>query len=479
MTSCFAYLRVSTVRQGEGVSLQEQRSAIEDCAQKRGLVISEWFEEKETAAKAGRPVFNRMIKRLRQGHAEGLVVHKLDRSARNLHDWATVSALMDTNTAFHIATEPIDFTTRGGRMTADFLAVIAADFSRNQREETRKGLYGRLKQGLYPFKAPLGYVDTGRGLAKAPCPKNGPLVKELYALYLGGEHSLRSLHAEMNRRGLRGYSDKPVSLHGIEKILSNTFYYGLITIKRTGETFDGKHEPLITKRQFAQAQVVKAGRCGPKVTRHNHQFQGIFRCGLCDGPMVPERQKAYVYYRCTPKRCEMTCMREDRIEQALLLRLSEAEFSPDDIEQLKLRWDAQSAHKDIDANRRSILARIEAMETKLARMTDLLIDGTLDKQSYEASKLTATFELTQLRSQLDLLPNPLELRRGQAEYVKLFSSMVDTYRASNRAERREQLQNAFCVRHLLPGEVRLKSRDLEDVHSELASQLCAQLHSIP
>ena len=91
MISCFGYLRVSTVRQGEGVSLQEQRSAIEDCAQKRGLIISEWFEEKETASKAGRPVFNQMIKRLRNGHAEGLVVHKLDRSARNLHDWAIVS----------------------------------------------------------------------------------------------------------------------------------------------------------------------------------------------------------------------------------------------------------------------------------------------------------------------------------------------------------------------------------------------------
>jgi DNA invertase Pin-like site-specific DNA recombinase len=470
MISCFGYLRVSTVRQGEGVSLQEQRSAIEDCAIKRGLIISEWFEERETASKAGRPVFNQMIKRLRHGHAEGLVVHKLDRSARNLHDWAIVSALMDVNIVFHIATEPIDFTTRGGRMTADFLAVIAADFSRNQREETRKGLYGRLKQGLYPFKAPLGYLDTGRGQAKAPCPKNGPLIKDLYALYLSGQHSLRSLHAEMNRRGLRGFSGKPVSLHGIEKILSNTFYHGLITIARTGETFDGKHKPLVTKGQFAQVQLIKAGRCGPKVTRHNHPYQGIFRCGLCDGPMVPELQKGHVYYRCTSKRCKMTCMREDRIERALLSRLSEAEFTPSDIGQIKDRWDAGDAHKDIDANRRSVVARIEALETKLARMTDLLIDGTLDKQSFETSKQTTNFELSQLRGQLDLMPNPTELRNEQAEYIKLFSSLVDTYRAGTRAERRELLQNAFCIRHLLPGEVRLAVRDWVDVRGQKITQ---------
>jgi site-specific DNA recombinase len=462
MISCFGYLRVSTVRQGEGVSLQEQRSGIEECAQKRGLIISEWFEERETASKAGRPVFNRMIKRLQRGHAEGLVVHKLDRSARNLHDWAIVSALMDVNVVFHIATEPIDFTTRGGRMTADFLAVIAADFSRNQREETRKGLYGRLKQGLYPFKAPLGYFDTGRGQAKAPCPKNAPLVKEMYQLYQSGQHSLRSLHLEMNRRGLRGHYGKPVSLHGIEKILGNTFYYGLITIGRTGETFDGQHEPLVTKRQFAQVQQIKSGRCGPKVTKHNHQFQGVFRCGLCDGPMVPELQKRRVYYRCPKKSCVMTSMREDKIHSALLLELAHAELGPADIKQVEERWKSGHAHADLEAKRRSLAVRIEAQQSKLARMTDLLIDGSLDKPSFETAKQTATFELAQLRRELDLLPNPADLRKQREEYIALFSSLVATYKSGTKSERHELLCNTYRTRHILPGEIRLVANDLVD-----------------
>ena len=469
MTSCFGYLRVSTVRQGEGVSLQEQRSAIEECALKRGLLISEWFEEKETASKAGRPVFNQMIKRLRRGHAEGLVVHKLDRSARNLHDWAIVSELMDANIVFHIATEPIDFTTRGGRMTADFLAVIAADFSRNQREETRKGLYGRLKQGLYPFKAPLGYLDTGRGQAKTLCPINAPLIKELYGLYLSGQHSLRSLHIEMNRRGLRGHQNGPVSLHAIEKILSNTFYHGLITIERTGETFEGLHEPLVTKRQFARVQQIKAGRCGPKVTRHNHQFQGVFRCGLCDGPMVPELQKARVYYRCPKKTCKMTSMREDKINTALLSHLSQTQLGPADIKELEDRWDAGHANTELEASRRSLAARIEALETKCARMTDLLIDGALDKPSFEKAKQSANFELSQLRGQLDQMPNPAELRKQKAEYIKRFSTLVDTYRSAKTAERRDLLQNTYAVRHILPGELRLEVRDwLHDTQADPA-----------
>lgn len=459
MISCFGYLRVSTVRQGEGVSLQEQRSAIEACAKKRGLHISEWFEEKETASKAGRPIFNHMIKRLRGGHAQGLVVHKLDRSARNLRDWAVVSELMDANIVFHIASEPIDFTTRGGRMTADFLAVIAADFSRNQRDETLKGLYGRLKQGLYPFKAPLGYLDNGRGQAKSPCPDKAPHIRDMYALYLSGQHSLRSIQVEMKRRGLRGHQGGPVSLHGIEKIFRNTFYHGLITIERTGETFDGVHEPIVTKRQFAQVQQIKAGRCGPKVTRHGHRFQGIFRCGLCDGPMVPERQKAWVYYRCQKSACPMTTMREDVIEAVVLSRLTELELTKQGRADLQAQWEVSNAHTDLDRERRSVAARIEALETKLARMADLLIDGVLNKADYEEAKQSAAFDLSQMRSRLELLPNPHELRKERNEYFRLFESLRKTYNASTPADRRNIMDNIFVRRHLIPGEVLLTKRE--------------------
>ena len=49
----FAYLRVSTPKQGERVSLITQREAIAWFAAKRGFLIAGWFEEKETAAKRG------------------------------------------------------------------------------------------------------------------------------------------------------------------------------------------------------------------------------------------------------------------------------------------------------------------------------------------------------------------------------------------------------------------------------------------
>jgi len=159
MKTCFAYVRVSTVKQGDGVSLEAQREAIEYYARRHNLKISNWFEEKETAAKSGHPIFNRMLKQLRQGKARGLIMHKIDRSARNFADWAKIGDLADAGIEIFFATESLDFHSRGGRLTADIQAVIAADYIRNLKEETRKGIRGRLKQGLYPFPAPLGYVN--------------------------------------------------------------------------------------------------------------------------------------------------------------------------------------------------------------------------------------------------------------------------------------------------------------------------------
>ena len=102
----FGYIRVSTAKQGEkGVSLQEQQNAIRQYAQRYGLSILQWFEERESAAKRGRPIFAQMMRQLRLGKAQGVIIHKIDRSARNLKDWADRGELIDSGIEVHFANE--------------------------------------------------------------------------------------------------------------------------------------------------------------------------------------------------------------------------------------------------------------------------------------------------------------------------------------------------------------------------------------
>src|SRR6266498_5351359 len=203
MHGYIGYIRVSTTKQGEGVSLEVQKDAISRYAERNQFQIGLWLEEMETAAKRGRPVFNQAMKLLRQEKHKGIILHKLDRGARNLKDWAEIGELSDQGVEVHFANESLDLHSRGGRLSADIQAVVAADYIRNLREESRKGFYGRIKQGLYPLPAPLGYVDCGKGNRKELDPVRAPLIRKAFELYATGKYNLDTLVEEMYRVGLQ------------------------------------------------------------------------------------------------------------------------------------------------------------------------------------------------------------------------------------------------------------------------------------
>src|SRR4051794_3268510 len=144
-----------------------------------------------------------MMRELRRSKARGVIIHKIDRGARNLKDWADLGELIDSGMEVHFANESLDLHSRGGRLSADIQAVVAADYIRNLREETIKGFYGRLKQGFYPRPAPLGYRDQGSALAKLADPIQAPLITQAFELYGSGLYNLDRLTREMHRLGLR------------------------------------------------------------------------------------------------------------------------------------------------------------------------------------------------------------------------------------------------------------------------------------
>ena len=303
MKNCFGYVRVSSHKQGEGVSMEAQKDAIRLFAAQNDVTITSWFEEQQTAAKSGRPVFNNMLKTLKAGKAAGVVMHKIDRSARNFFDWAKIGELADNGIDVHFATESLDFRSRGGRLTANIQMAVAEDYVRNLRSEVLKGQRGQLERGFYPFGAPIGYRNNGKHQLKTIDRSTGPLVKSAFELYATGQYSYHGLRRELAARGLARANGQPLSKGCLEKFLTNPFYTGVIRIKRTGEVFQGAHEPLISAGLFEKVTQVREGKCGKKTTKHNHLFRGLFRCGNCDRSMIPERQKAYVYYRCQFPEC--------------------------------------------------------------------------------------------------------------------------------------------------------------------------------
>jgi DNA invertase Pin-like site-specific DNA recombinase len=298
MKSYFAYIRVSTIKQGEhGSSLHEQKDAITALARRNDLHIAQWFEERETAAKIGRTEFTRMTAALKKGKAAGVIFHKIDRSARNLKDWSAIQDLADMGVDVRFTQESINLASNEGKLTGDFLAVIAAHYVRNLREEVKKGMRGRLKQGIYPLGAPIGYLDQGGGKPKIPDPERAPFIRDAFEWYAQGRYSLRALSKELYGRGFRTKSGKKVDYNRLQKILRNPFYVGIMRIKRSGESYPGIHEPLITKATFDRVQQNLDGKKNSSPLTHDFIFRRMISCKLCEYSLIGEREKGYIYYR--------------------------------------------------------------------------------------------------------------------------------------------------------------------------------------
>ncbi|MCE9629079.1 MAG: recombinase family protein [Candidatus Vogelbacteria bacterium] len=312
----FAYIRVSTPRQGEqGSSLAAQRRSIEYYAARHNIMISEWIEETVTAAKAGRPLFTQMLTRLRKGQATGVIIHKIDRGARNLKDWAALGELIDHGIEVRFVADSVDLSSRSGRLSADIQAVVAADYVRNLKEEARKGFYGRLNQGLYPLGAPLGYLNNGRGKVKTWCPETAPLVRRAFELYAAGEFTLRQLSAECFSRGLRNSTGHSVSNNALARILRNRFYCGQMVLGKSGEVFAGLHEPFIPDDLFRRVGAILNGRMRRKVKSPSLVYRKLLRCASCRNHLIGEIKKGHTYYRCHTKGCPVKCVRSEIIDR--------------------------------------------------------------------------------------------------------------------------------------------------------------------
>ncbi len=437
----FSYIRVSTQRQGQsGTSLVEQQTAIERYAQRFNLLIVKRFEEKETAAKLGRPIFLEMIKELRKWKADGVIIHKVDRGARNLKDWADLGTLIDSGLEVHFAGENLDLNSRGGRLSADIQAVVASDYIRNLREEVKKGFYGRLKQGLYPRPAPIGYLDKGQGKPKEPDSIRAPLIKQAFALYATGKYSLALLAKKVGELGLHNKSGNKISRNGINTVLKNSFYTGLIKIEKTGEIYAGIHHPIISQHLFDKVQAILSGRHVDKKQTHYFIFRRLLTCESCRYKLIAETQKGYIYYRCHTEECSQKTIREEMIEKELLFYFKRFEFNEQ--ENRYLRRAVKSKYGELEVLKQNRLQtlrlQLEQCQERLSKLTDFFVDGVIDQVLFIQKKNSLVIEENKLREELANFDEIQKTALTRAEqFLELVNRAYLSYKWGTEEEKRE------------------------------------------
>ena len=179
--NCILYARVSTDKQAEkDLSLPAQLQAMREYAQQHEwTVVEEFIEPGASATTVQRHELQRLLARVTNGDptVDVVVVHKLDRMARNIDDHVAIrAALKRAGVRLASVVENVDESV-SGQLIENIMASIAQFYSGNLADEVRKGMRQKVLTGGWPHLPPRGYVvvrnPEGRGTHIESIPQRG------------------------------------------------------------------------------------------------------------------------------------------------------------------------------------------------------------------------------------------------------------------------------------------------------------------
>jgi site-specific DNA recombinase len=469
------YLRVSTARQAnkngeaEGYSIPAQRAVCSRKAADLGAeVVDEYVDAGASARSADRPGLQELLLRLRDGDLDFVIVHKLDRLARDRGDDVAIALSIKAAGAVLIsASEQID-ETPAGMLLHGVMATIAEFYSRNLSNEAKKGIAEKARRGGTHGVAPLGYNDT---LARV----NGQEVKGVeideeradhirwaFAAYATGNWSITQIEEALAERGLKSrttqaFPGTPINHAQVHRMLTNPYYIGKVTHR--GAIYDGVHEPLVSEAEFFAVQAILTSRriAGERSWRHTHYLKGMVFCERCKGRMGwgPSTSKSgtYEYFFCLGHHtgrtdCDLPYIPSDDLEKKVEKLWCSIRFSEETIERTREfiyeeldTIEKQSAGLLTDQQRR--LQRLERQKQKLidAYLADAI---TVDDMKPRQAGLLA--EMADAQRVIDTSQLSSAVTRERVDIVlELMHRAGDLYKICNPEQRKLLNQAMFEV----------------------------------
>ncbi len=157
-------------------------------------------------------------------------------------------------------------------------------------ENTKRGLRQKVRMGIFPSQAPVGYLNDSRTKTIVVEKKKSRIVRLAFEKYTKGNMRLEDVSNFLAKSGVTTRTGKRISKTKASFILSNPFYIGLF--KYGGEIHEGKHEPIISKKLFDEAQEMLKFRGQPerKAKNEPQPYCGLISCASC-GMMITAENK--------------------------------------------------------------------------------------------------------------------------------------------------------------------------------------------
>lgn len=451
---CAIYIRVSTDKEEQKVSLKYQKELFYKFIAEKGWDIYEFYVDVQSGTTTKRKNLQRMIEDAQDKKFDIILAKELSRLARNGELSYKIKNLCE-NQGIHIITLDNAINTLTGNTNMFGLyAWMYEQESQNTRNRVKETLKTRAKNGLFKGSNPPYGYEVKDGKLYIRDDETPAIVQRIYKEYLEGsghDSIARRLYNEgvrtpadvAGRKNTRDkWNDSTVKL-----ILTNPHYVGDMVQGRTTTVsvtskkrriqeknqmyiVENTHDPIISRDTFEAVQNFMKQRkkfiTAPKL----HLFTNTLFCADCGKGMWfrSNRQNEYIcgnYARHGKKACSAHTIKENFLKETILHDIRKLVQEIDKEHYLKeLEVETKKSKKDIKQKLDRLNKQMDVLKNRKKNFIKMLADEKIKHDEYLEMVEDNNNELAQLVDKKNNMISMLESEQVMDNIDKLKQELL-------------------------------------------------------
>ena len=327
--AAIVYTRVSSKEQADhNLSLDVQRKAIEDYAQRNNLAIIGYFGGTYESAKTdGRKEFMRMLEFVKKhkGKVSHVLVYTLDRFSRT--GGAAIKLAEDLRDRYGVTvfavTQPADTSNPSGVLQQSIHFIFSQYDNQLRKQRAMAGMKEKFDKGIWVSKPPQGYdIVRTNGQQKIVVNEVGKKLRKAFIWKSEGMKN-EEIILKLKAMGVKMYKQQ------LTKIFKRPFYCGIINHGLLeGKIVEGEHERMVSPEIFLKVNNIHTGSVGYGVPHKKEDsalpLKVFIKCDTCHQPFTGYvvKAKGLWYYKCRTDgcKCNKSAKRMHELFEGLLNR---------------------------------------------------------------------------------------------------------------------------------------------------------------
>ena len=391
-------------QQRDSIEVQVEKCT-EWCHLRNVPILGVYADEATSGMKDTRPQYEEMMRQLRQGIGDMVVIYDQSRMFRRMTSWfAFRDEMVSLGVQVISVTQPMigqDLRDPGNFLMEGSNALFNQMWALQSRQKTMEKMRFMARNGQHTGGKPaLGYqVKDGR---LEICEEEAAVVRRIFQEYASGK-SYREIIAGLNRDGIKTKRGNAFGSNSLHDMLHNEKYIGVLVYGGAPYREDGTRNThgktaatairienaipaIIDKQLFETVQKRmeqnKRQQGGRPPKNREYPLRSKVFCAACKSAMtVTTSQQKYNYYRCTGKKrlhnCDAAPISADVLEKKVVEAMRMVLGSPEDVNGLIriLRDQAERIQTGAVARLDALIQKDREVSRKLDNAVEAVLGG--------------------------------------------------------------------------------------------------------